>query len=122
DNMHAIEQLLQSLLQADVWICTGAVSAGKYDYLPQALQQLGMRTVFHKVRQRPGKPFLFGLFNNGPVVFALPGNPVSGFMCCYRYVLPWLRASLQHPAAPPASAVLEREVVFDKPLTYFLPV
>lgn len=122
DNETAIQDLFRSLMDADVWICTGAVSAGKYDYLPQVLETMGMTQVFHKVQQRPGKPFLFGQFETGPVVFALPGNPVSGFMCCYRYVLPWLRASLQYDAPPVPYAVLGTDITFTPPLTYFLPV
>lgn len=122
DDIPAIQQLLGSLLDHDVVICTGAVSAGKYDHLPQVLEELGMQLVFHKVQQRPGKPFLFGHFESGPVVFALPGNPVSGFMCCYRYVLPWLRASLQYTAPPGLYAVLGDDVQFKPPLTYFMPV
>jgi molybdopterin molybdotransferase len=122
DDEKAIQELFRSLMDADVWICTGAVSAGKYDYLPQVLETMGMIQVFHKVQQRPGKPFLFGHFETGPVVFALPGNPVSGFMCCYRYILPWLRASLQYDAPPAPYAVLGADVTFNAPLTYFLPV
>jgi molybdopterin molybdotransferase len=122
DNEAAISSLFHSLMDADVWICTGAVSAGKYDYLPAVLETMNMQTIFHKVQQRPGKPFLFGQFETGPVVFALPGNPVSGFMCCYRYILPWLRASLQYEAPPMPYAVLGADVNFTPPLTYFLPV
>ncbi|MVT06666.1 molybdopterin molybdotransferase MoeA [Chitinophaga tropicalis] len=122
DDEAAIRALFESIRDADVWICTGAVSAGKYDYLPVVLSDMGMQTIFHKVEQRPGKPFLFGHFDNGPVVFALPGNPVSGFMCCYRYVLPWLRACLQYAAPPVPYAVLDKEVTFNPSLTYFLPV
>lgn len=122
DDEAAIRALFESIRDADVWICTGAVSAGKYDYLPVVLSDMGMLTIFHKVEQRPGKPFLFGHFENGPVVFALPGNPVSGFMCCYRYVLPWLRACLQYAVPPVPYAVLDKEVTFNPSLTYFLPV
>jgi molybdopterin molybdotransferase len=122
DNEAAIRALFASLKGMDAWICTGAVSAGKYDYLPQVLEQMGMQQLFHKVQQRPGKPFLFGQFEDGPVVFALPGNPVSGFMCCYRYVLPWFRASLQYTAPPVPHAALGIDVNFAPPLTYFMPV
>lgn len=122
DNEAAIQALFTSLKTMDAWICTGAVSAGKYDYLPHVLEQMGMQLVFHKVQQRPGKPFLFGKFEEGPVVFALPGNPVSGFMCCYRYVLPWLRACMQYDAPPVPHAVLGADVNFASPLTYFMPV
>jgi len=122
DNAPAMRELLQSLQDTDVWICSGAVSAGKYDHLPQVLEQLGMQRIFHKVQQRPGKPFLFGVFQQGPVVFALPGNPVSGFMCYYRYIQPWLLAGMGHEPPPVPYAVLGANLLFDKPLTYFLPV
>ncbi|SHN42067.1 molybdopterin molybdotransferase MoeA [Chitinophaga sp. CF418] len=122
DNETAIRHLFESLKDADAWICTGAVSAGKFDHLPHVLEQMGMQQIFHKIQQRPGKPFLFGQFEKGPVVFALPGNPVSGFMCCYRYVLPWLRACLQYTAPPVPYAVLGTDINFAAPLTYFMPV
>ncbi|KAA2244495.1 molybdopterin molybdotransferase MoeA [Chitinophaga agrisoli] len=122
DTKPAVTNLLQSLRDADVWICSGAVSAGKYDHLPQVLEEMGMQQIFHKVQQRPGKPFLFGRFPEGPVVFALPGNPVSGFMCFYRYLQPWFMAGMGQPLPPTEYAVLGEDVLFDKPLTYFLPV
>lgn len=123
DDVQHLTQHLNALIPAaDVLICTGAVSAGKYDHLPEVLKAAGMQEVFHKVQQRPGKPLLFGTFNNGPVVFALPGNPVSGFMCYYRYVQPWLNACMQDTTNKPTFAVLEEDVNFDKPLEYYLPV
>ena len=122
DTKPAITQLLESLRDADVWICSGAVSAGKFDHLPQVLEEMGMQQIFHKVQQRPGKPFLFGRFQQGPVVFALPGNPVSGFMCFYRYLQPWFMAGMGQQLPPLEYAVLGADILFDKPLTYFLPV
>jgi molybdopterin molybdotransferase len=117
-----LHQLKPLIADTDVWISSGAVSAGKYDFLPQVLAQLGMQQIFHKVQQRPGKPFLFGTFSNGPVVFALPGNPVSGFMCFYRYVQPWLQAAMQMRPQQPQYAVLGAKVNFDPNLEYYLPV
>ncbi|NLR64434.1 molybdopterin molybdotransferase MoeA [Chitinophaga varians] len=123
DEEAAMQERLEPLLrETDVWISSGAVSAGKYDYLPAVLQRLGMQQRFHKVQQRPGKPFLFGTFANGPVVFALPGNPVSGFMCYYRYVLPWLKAAMGAQEEAPVYAVLQETVTFNPPLEYYLPV
>lgn len=123
DEEAAMHELLEPLLQeTDVWISSGAVSAGKFDYLPAVLQRLGMQQLFHKVQQRPGKPFLFGIFANGPVVFALPGNPVSGFMCFYRYVLPWLKAAMGAQEEAPVYAVLQEKVTFNPSLEYYLPV
>lgn len=123
DDQQRLEQHIRSLLpETDVLVCSGAVSAGKFDHLPAALHACGMQEIFHKVQQRPGKPLLFGAFPGKPVVFALPGNPVSGFMCFYRYIQPWLKACLQEHAAEQLYAVLEEEVVFNPPLEYYLPV
>lgn len=106
----------------DVIILSGGVSMGKFDYIPQALEATGVQLQFHKVRQRPGKPFWFGTFGDKGVVFALPGNPVSTFMCLHRYVLPWLEASLGFPEAAPLYAVLGKQVHFEPALTYYIQV
>ncbi len=64
---------------------------GEFDYVPKVLLQLGIKQSFHKVSQKPGKPFWFGMAKNGKPVFALPGNPVSTQICAYRYVIPYLK-------------------------------
>lgn len=123
DEEAAMKELLLPLVaETDIWISSGAVSAGKFDYLPAVLQQLGMEQVFHKVQQRPGKPFLFGIFKDGPVVFALPGNPVSGFMCFYRYVQAWVASAMGAALPEPVYAQLSEKVIFDAALEYYLPV
>jgi molybdopterin molybdotransferase len=77
---------------------------------------------FHKVAQRPGKPFWFGHYNRRPVVFALPGNPVSAFLCTWRYLMPFLHHSLGQELPRRRTAVLSENVTFKPALTYFLPV
>lgn len=109
-------------LAFEVILLSGGVSMGKFDYIPQALEATGVQMHFHKVRQRPGKPFWFGTFGERGMVFALPGNPVSTFLCLHRYVLPWLQASLGFPPASPRFAILEKPVHFEPALLYFMPV
>ena len=123
DHLETIRQEVAHCLGAyDVLLLSGGVSMGKFDYIPQALQDCGVVQHFHKVRQRPGKPFWFGTFGDQGVVFALPGNPVSTFMCLYRYVLPWLETSLGFPPAPLHCALLEKPVRFEPQLQYFMQV
>lgn len=110
------------LAEFDAILLSGGVSMGKFDYIPQVLEDLGVKKQFHKVRQRPGKPFWFGIFGEKGVVFALPGNPVSTFMCLHRYFVPWLEASLGLPPAPPRFAVLEKNLRFEPQLVYFVQV
>jgi len=105
----------------DVILMTGGISMGKFDYIPKALEELQVKTIFYKVSQRPGKPFWFGKHDNAALVFAFPGNPVATFMCLHRYFLPWLRLS-QGLQESIAYAVLDRDFNFGPELTYFLQV
>ena len=72
-----VQMLHQAAEQSDVVITSGGVSVGDYDYLRQAVAQVG--TIHHyKVAMKPGKPFVFGQMGRA-WYFGLPGNPVSGF-------------------------------------------
>lgn len=116
------QQIGYCLQNYNVIIFTGGISMGKYDYLPGALQDMQVKTLFHKVQQRPGKPFWFGKHNNGVLVFAFPGNPVAVFMCLHRYFLPWLSVSQGLAEQSPLYAVLNRDFTFEPKLKYFLQV
>ncbi len=103
--MHAndqVETILSALEQAagrDVVLLTGGVSAGDYDLVPDALQQLGAEILFHKVRQKPGKPLLLARRGN-QVIFGLPGNPLACHLGFSRYVAAALRAMQGLPPSP----------------------
>jgi molybdopterin molybdotransferase len=106
----------------DVILLTGGISMGKFDHIPAALEAMQVKQLFHKVEQRPGKPFWFGKHENDTVVFAFPGNPVATFMCLHRYFLPWLDLSLGLKSRAPVNAVLDNDVHFLPKLKYFLQV
>lgn len=116
------QQIQQCLQNYDVLLLSGGISMGKFDYIPQALEDLQVEKVFHKVAQRPGKPFWFGRHQNRALVFAFPGNPVATFMCLHKYFLAWLRATLGLPEQAPLYAVLDSDFSFQPPLQYFLQV
>jgi molybdopterin molybdotransferase len=123
DDEAIIKKQLKSCLEKyDVLLLSGGVSMGKFDYIPKALEELNVTQLFHKVQQRPGKPFWFGKHEKGNLVFAFPGNPVATFMCVYRYFLPWLNASLGLEQKPLMKAVLNNRVSFIYPLKYFMQV
>src|SRR5690606_38171315 len=110
DNKETITRgIRQALTENDVLILSGGVSKGKHDYVPEVLETSGVNKHFHRVEQRPGKPFWFGTTARGKTVFALPGNPVSTFMCFYRYVRPWLLRSVGLPAPAPLLAILQED-------------
>lgn len=90
DNLEELQTVLKdALLQADMVLLTGGISVGDYDYVLQAATSCGVTALFHKVRQKPGKPLYFGMKENKPV-FGLPGNPASVLTCFYEYVVPAL--------------------------------
>src|SRR5690606_18514572 len=79
---------------AELVLSTGAVSMGRYDFIPDALRKLGATIHFHKVAIRPGKPLLFATLPNGALFFGLPGNPASSAVGLRFFVEPALRAML----------------------------
>ena len=120
DNKELLFRELYSLIESyDLLVITGGVSRGKFDFLPEVMEELNVQKHFHKVKQRPGKPFWFGSAPNGTTVFALPGNPVSSFVCANVYLKFWLRKSLGLNANL-GYVKLSNDVTFKKPLTYFL--
>ena len=80
----------ESLENADVVLLTGGVSVGDYDFVSTAAEQNGIERIFHRVKQRPGKPLFFGKKKN-KFLFGLPGNPASALSCFYVYVEPALK-------------------------------
>jgi len=123
DDWDEILQQLKTILEEyEIVMLSGGVSKGKFDFLPDALKELGVEKLFHKIKQRPGKPFWFGKAPSGATVFALPGNPVSSFMCTQIYFVPWLKQSLQLPLENPPHAILQRDTTFNPDLVYFLQV
>jgi molybdopterin molybdotransferase len=100
DEREATEQVLRRALEADVVVSSGGVSVGPHDHVKPALAALGVREVFWRVNQKPGKPLWFGVAESGALVFGLPGNPVSSLVCFELYVRPALLA-MQGAAVPP---------------------
>ena len=122
DDYDTIVRKLTSYLEEyDLIVVSGGVSKGKFDFLPKALEEVGVKKHFHRIAQRPGKPFWFGT-RGETTVFAFPGNPVSSFMCVQQYFKPWLDQSLRVEPQPQPMAVLGGDVTFKPDLTYFLEV
>jgi molybdopterin molybdotransferase len=121
DKSVLLDSLSKVLNDHDVLILSGGVSKGKFDFIPKVLEELGVKKLFHQVNQRPGKPFWFGASEQGKTVFALPGNPVSTYMCFYRYVKPWILRSLGIQRRD-LSASLATDFTFAPNLSYFLQV
>lgn len=114
------QKIANYLIQFDVLLFSGAVSKGKFDFLPEVFTELGVEKLFHKVTQRPGKPFWFGQTENCKI-FAFPGNPNSTFVNCLAYFYPWYYKSVGVEVQE-ETAILKEDVTFKPNLTYFLQV
>lgn len=119
DKELMVKEISNILSNYSLIVLTGGVSRGKFDYLPEVLEELGVEKHFHKVKQRPGKPFWFGIRENKNTVFALPGNPVSSFVCANVYLKYWLQLSQGQSTALPY-AVLKHDLSFPPDLTWFI--
>ncbi len=116
------KSLFEALKNNDALLLSGGVSKGKYDYIPEVMQELGVEKVFHRVAQKPGKPFWFGVHKETKtIIFSFPGNPVSTFANYHVYFLPWLKKSLGLPQEE-LELVLQEEIEVKLPLTKFVQV
>lgn len=121
DDKEALKTKISTYLNHyDVLLFSGAVSKGKFDFLPEVLDELGVKKLFHRVSQRPGKPFWMGTTKNCSV-FAFPGNPVSTYVNCLVYFYSWFYKS-NGVEAFEETAILTEDVEFKPNLTYFLQV
>ncbi len=120
DRMESIANILERLAGVDVLVLTGGVSAGGFDLVPDALEQQGADIVFHKVRQKPGKPLLFAR-RGDQLIFGLPGNPLASHFCFHRYVGAAIRKMQgREPIRPTISGRLVESVKPKGARAYFL--
>ena len=123
DDKSAMKKALKiAISKNDALILSGGVSKGKYDYVAEVMEELGVKKIFHRVYQRPGKPFWFGFHPaEKTLVFSFPGNPVSTFANYNVYFKDWLTKSLGSKIEN-HQAVLQTELKIEPPFTRFINV
>ena len=105
----------------DIIVTSGAVSAGKFDFVPEVVKKFKLSNFFKGVAIRPGKPILFAKFKNKEkVFFGLPGNPISSAACFRFFVYPYLSAILNIKEEKPFKARLINKFKKKKNFTRFL--
>ena len=123
DDQDKLREAVELLVgESDLLIFTGGVSVGRKDYLPDVLAGCGFETIFHGVRQTPGKPLWFGKISDGPIAFGLPGNPISAVVGFVRYVRLTLNLMQGIRANVPITAELMEPFDYKPSFTRFLPV
>ncbi len=101
----------------DIIITSGAVSAGKFDYIPFIIKKFKLSGYFKNIAIRPGKPILFAKFKGKQkAFFGLPGNPISSAACFRFLVYQFLKASLEIKAEKSIKATLKNN--FSKKINF----
>ena len=114
-----IKKMLKSKI--DIIITSGAVSAGKFDFVPSVVSKFKLSNYFKSVAIRPGKPVLFAkIRGKSKVIFGLPGNPVSSAACFRFFVYPYLRNLLGIKEEISFKAILKNEFKKKKDFTRFV--
>lgn len=110
-----------NLLLCDIIIVSGGVSVGDYDFVAKAFDNCGVKCIFHKVKQKPGKPIYFGKKNN-TLVFGLPGNPSALLTCYHEYIFPSIMKMTGHIPQKSDKLILPLANTYSKKegLTHFL--
>lgn len=103
----------------DVLVTTGAISMGRHDFVTASIKELGAQILYHKVAIRPGKPGLVARFEGGPLVFGLPGNPVSTVVGVRFFLLPYIRRLLGMAEERPVRMRLESDAAKPEGLRCF---
>ena len=104
DSLDSLRPIIAKGLSHEVLLLSGGVSMGSYDLVEDVLEEFGIDLLFDAIALKPGKPLVFGVQRAGerqppPVVFGLPGNPVSTMVTFELFVRPALAAMEGAPAA-----------------------
>jgi molybdopterin molybdotransferase len=119
DKEEELVNAIKKMMYFDILILTGGVSVGEYDLVPAALKQCGVKQVFHKIKQKPGKPIYFGAHSKG-IVFGLPGNPAAVMSSFYYYIQWAIGLFMKRDFVKKIQIPLDKDYSKKPGLTYFL--
>ncbi len=121
DNRESLKLFLKKVIgECDLVISSGGVSMGRHDYVRDVFLDMGVEEHFWRVAQKPGGPFFFGTANE-TLIFGLPGNPVSSFICFMEYVWPVCELISGLKPAEKVTATLETSFPREPVKHRFLP-
>ena len=100
DRIEAIAGAMNGAIGVDLLVTTGGASVGEHDLVRSALATRGFMPGFWKVAMRPGKPVIFGMIGEMPVL-GMSGNPVSALVSALMFLRPAIKAMLGLPAKQP---------------------
>ncbi|MCH8055319.1 MAG: molybdopterin molybdotransferase MoeA [Deltaproteobacteria bacterium] len=121
DKRRSLATVFKKAVRFDAVITSGGVSVGDYDFVREALGDVGVKMQFWKVAQKPGHPMAFGRIGKKPI-FGLPGNPVSSAVSFLLYARPALLKMMgyRNLFLPVVQATLEHEIIKSGGLKEFI--
>ena len=134
DLDQTVAAVQESLLDSDLLLTVGGISAGDRDHFAAAFETNGVRSTLHGAAIQPGGPIYVGFAPITTVVVGLPGNPVSVLACTCLFVwpilramcgldptLPWRGATLAEPVMPNAKRQAFRPAILREDGTALVP-
>jgi len=122
DHQSIFKREIKKMLnnKTDIIVTSGAVSAGKYDYIPSIVKTFKLSDYFKSVAIRPGKPILFAkIKSKQKAIFGLPGNPMSSAACFRFFVIPYIANTLGLSIERPVRGILKNSFIKKKKFTRF---
>ena len=123
DHEKRFEKILKKKINSNIniIITSGAVSAGKFDFVPSVIKKFKLNGFFKGVAMRPGRPILFAKFKNSETCFfGIPGNSISSAACFRFFVYPYMENILNIKSEKPFKAILKKSFKKNKNFTRFL--
>ena len=122
DEPDKLKEELKKTLSSDIdiFVTSGAISAGKFDFIPKLIKEFGFETHFKGVAIKPGRPIMLSKFKQKEkLFFGLPGNPISCAAGFRFFIYPLIRNSLGMPKEKKFKAKLINEYSKSENFTHF---
>ena len=122
DNQpHKFKKILQNTMQSDIdlFVTSGAISAGKFDFIPKFIKKFGFQNKFKGAKIKPGRPIMLSKFKK-KLFFGLPGNPISMVVGFRFFIYPLVRKMLEMNTERTFKAKLLNKYSKRKDFTHFL--
>ena len=122
DEPYKLKKALKKSLGSDIgiFVTSGAISAGKFDFIPKLIKKFGFNTYFKGVAIKPGRPIMMSKFKRkGKLFFGLPGNPISCAAGFRFFIYPLILNSLGMPKEKRFKAKLTNQYSKKENFTHF---
>ena len=118
---YKLKKVLQKIMRSDIdlFVTSGAISAGKFDFIPKFIKQFRFQNKFKGAKIKPGRPIMLSKFKK-KLFLGLPGNPISMVVGFRFFIYPLIRNMLSMKQEKTFRAKLLNKYSKRKDFTHFL--